>query len=69
MQFDDASGEVKDRILQGQRPQGKLPAGADYVPRFHFWTEGGSEQARPDIYQFSAGGEQRGHEADAANCA
>src|ERR1019366_4642453 len=56
MWIDDASREVKDRVLQGQQPHPTVSAGVLHIPRFHISTEEGTEQTTPDFHQFPAGG-------------
>src|ERR1700752_3670130 len=69
MWADDASGEIEDRLLQGQQPHRIVSAGVLHIPRLHISTEEGTEQATTALHQFPAGREQGCLEEDATDSA
>src|SRR5439155_23542767 len=69
MRIDDASREVKDRVLQGQQPHQTVSACELHIPWFYVSTEEGTEQTPPDFHQFLAGCERGCLEAAATDSA
>src|SRR5437867_13420872 len=67
MWIDDASREVKDRVLQGQQPHQTVSACELHIPWLYVSTEEGTEQTPPDFHQFHAGCERGCLEADATD--
>src|ERR1700732_4498979 len=58
MWIDDASREVKDRVLQGQQPHQIVSARELHIPWLYVSTKEGTEQTPPDFHQFPSGGER-----------
>src|SRR5689334_21590733 len=55
MWIDDASGEVKDRVLPGQQSHRVLSKCAVHLSWLYLSAKEGHEQTAPVIYQFPAG--------------
>src|ERR1017187_5190670 len=66
MWADDASREIKDRVLQGRQTYSSLSACVLHIPRVYVSTEEGNEQTAPVIHRLLAGCKHRCLEADAA---
>lgn len=69
MWADDASREIKDRVLQGQQTHPPLPACVLHIPRVHVSTEEGNEQTAPAFHMRPAGCDHRCLEANAEGSA
>lgn len=66
MWADDASGEVENRVLQGQQAYWCLSERAIYVSGLHVRAQGGAQSTQPAIYRLPAGGEWRRAQTDEA---
>jgi len=65
MRIDDASGEIKDRVLQAQQAHQSVPTRAIYLSRIYIPTEGGEDQTRPAIHKLLTGSQRYSFEANA----
>src|SRR5450759_2143675 len=65
MWVDDASGEIKDRLLQGPQPHSNLSERDLHILGFSVSAAQGTDQVRAGFYQFLAWRQSRCFEADA----